>query len=73
MVDRKGAGQKHYAHCLSCTSAWAVFIVVITGLYKGWIGLGESLKPLENTQWDHSGGEKCRRDDRACYGREKTV
>jgi len=41
----------HCAGCLSRTSTWAVFVVVATGLYKGWTGLGNSLRPLGQTQW----------------------
>jgi putative copper resistance protein D len=39
------------AASLSRTSTWAVCLVIATGLLKGWIGLGQSLRPLEHTQW----------------------
>jgi putative copper resistance protein D len=39
------------AGCISRTSTWAVFVVITTGLWKGWTGLGRSFRPLEHTQW----------------------
>jgi putative copper export protein len=40
-----------YARRLSLTSTCTVLVVALTGFYKGWVGLGGSWKPLEDTQW----------------------
>jgi putative copper export protein len=39
------------ARRLSSASTYAVIVVLLTGVVKAWLGLGESLHPLLSTQW----------------------